>query len=338
MASDDADANAAINRMSDLAAALPEIDSDVINASLSQLPDELLISILEGLVSAADLLAARRVCRRWRSLVEEQQPAWRRIFCSMCPYSTAWAQHAPSDVSGGYLRCCERLGHQIRRLRKLWTEEYSNLFRFGKYSRWVVGCAEPGFVLPLLFATRICGLCLPDGFSQLDGAPERMYHPVHSTSSGSGGGGWSPEKLGDVSRLALDKSAMLALEIMQDAEHYDGRGTLDAGALKRVEKALSTWWGGEQRDRLLPRLFDADGFISLAEFVLADAEEQGADSRLNSVFWDSHGLTVRGIEYCQGQGAFHNPRQIPPLFNFAKLAEHVEQLRASKAYHAPLTE
>ena len=42
----------------------------------------------------------------------------------------------------------------------------------------------------LLFAVRIFGLCLPRGFSTLDGAPQRQYDKEHSTSAHAGGGGW----------------------------------------------------------------------------------------------------------------------------------------------------
>jgi hypothetical protein len=328
---------AGVHRMSDLAAALPEVNPAA-GTSLAELPDELLQSVLEALEAAPDLVAALQVSRRWRALVAAQA-CWRRIFCGMCPYPAAWAEHAPRE--GGYLRRCSRLGHLTRRLARVWTPEYRRQFSMGKYSRWVTGFEEAGFVLPLIFAARILGICLPAGFQQLDGQPEREYRPDASTCAHVGAG-WEREKLAEhLDALAVGRDAYLGLHVFVDCEGYEGRGPLREGC-EAVERHLATWWGGEQRASLLSRLFDAEAFLALAEFVLADVEEHELGGRIDSLFWDVHGLTVRGIEYVTAAGGwdefprsgtggepFSNARQLPPLFNLAKLTEHVEQLRAA---------
>lgn len=109
-------------------------------------------------------------------------------------------------------------------------------------------------------------------------------------------------------------------------------------------------------------LFDVDAFVFLAEFVLLDPRLQsklpqlqaevpqlqpamqpsGTDGeRLEALFWDVHGLTCRGIEGVAADrfeeffpdrqqaswGLYSNARQLPPLFNIAKLAAHVERER-----------
>ena len=309
---------------------------------IEQLPVELLSLVFTSLPRAADLLHARAVCRRWGDTAGEQHAAWQRFLFEACPFSSSWKRFGRVAKSASSLQCFLRLRHQTARLEETWTSSYREGFSTGKYSRWVCDIEKPDFVLPLLFAVRILGLCLPRGFSTLDGAPQRQYDIEHSTSAHAGGGGWkiSPE---DLEQLELvGKDGFLGLQIFHDVDSWEVLKGVRQHREEEVNEHLRTWWGGARRDELLAELFDAEALVALTEFVLEDVAKGRIGCRLDSLFWDVHGLAVRGFDNVAAatwpefkithrmfdvERGWVNSRQVPPLFNLAKLSEHVERLR-----------
>lgn len=318
---------------------------------IEQLPVELMSLALASLPRAADLLNARAVCRRWRDTAGEQHAAWQRFLFEACPFPFSWKRFG-RVAAGSSLQCFLRLHRQKSRLAATWTESYRKGFSTGKYSRWVCEIETPEFVLPLLFAVRIFGLCLPRGFSTLDGAPQRQYDKEHSTSAHAGGGGWKISDT-DLEQLELiGKDAFLGLQIFHDVEpgdlprrlhalHGYGHGGAREGV---IDEHLRTWWGGARRDELLAELFDAEALVALTEFVLEDVAKGRHGCRLDSLFWDVQGIVVRGVENVAAatwpefpitmefpmfgdEPCWVNSRQVPPFFNLAKLSEEVERIR-----------
>eukprot|EP00316_Scyphosphaera_apsteinii_P002131 CAMPEP_0119328578 /NCGR_PEP_ID=MMETSP1333-20130426/73690_1 /TAXON_ID=418940 /ORGANISM="Scyphosphaera apsteinii, Strain RCC1455" /LENGTH=288 /DNA_ID=CAMNT_0007337469 /DNA_START=273 /DNA_END=1136 /DNA_ORIENTATION=- len=262
-----------------------------------RLPTEMLASILEMLQTGLDLLAGSAVCKLWRGAAIGRHLSWRRLFIDLCPFKQSWQNFHTFDTrtggdTGSYYYHYIRLKRLKVTLKSTWTEKFRGSFQYGKYSRWVCDIENPDFVFRLFFAVRILGLCLPQGFLHLDRATERQYAPIHSTSAHSGGGGWNPMSAEEIETLGVGRDAFLGLQIFHDAD-FGLMG--DADTHSSVDDHLTAWWGGEQREQLLSKLFDVEAFLALAEFVLEDVASGGRGSKLDSLFWDVHGLTVRGI-------------------------------------------
>ncbi len=92
--------------------------------------------------------------------------------------------------------------------------------------------------------------------------------------------------------FAVSKDAHLALQIMEQT-NWSPEGSSPSACTSR-EDDLCSWRGSDQREERLSKLFNADAFLALLEFTLAN------DQRLDALFWDVDGLVCRGVDKTQG--------------------------------------
>jgi len=225
-------------------------------------------------------------------------------------------------------------------LPSVWSDmAFRESCRMGKYSRWVLNerFDDGTFLIDLAWAVRLLYCLGPESYLTLDGADVSVYNPKFSMSV-SDSPGWRLGRHGystDIQqKLLFDRDAYVALEVLSHS--VSGHAFFQVGNAKMPIIAQILEEQPEiqlQKNKKWKRAMDLEEHTKLLSFLLRNPESRRA------LFWDADGVCCRGVELlakerfeswrtlgrCYAIGQPHY-RQLPHMFNMAKLGQHVEAL------------
>mmetsp|Transcript_30311 Transcript_30311/g.45715 ORF Transcript_30311/g.45715 Transcript_30311/m.45715 type:complete len:371 (+) Transcript_30311:500-1612(+) len=314
------------------------------------------IPIIFQYLPAKDLLCAQRTCKEWQAELTPPSPAatwlYQSIVASRWPWAKVPCLTSNDDNGATYaeaINYAERMKElyiksqyvQESLLPTVWSDnDFRQSCKYGKYSRWVLAKQfdDGAFLIDLAWAVRILYCLGPQAYLTLDGADTSAYDPAFSTCA-SDSPGWRliSNRNGYSAmvqqQLLLGKDSYASLEILDQVMtqgkhvHNGPRKPLIAHILEQQPEIQLT------KNKNWSRAMDLEEHTKLLSFLLRHPESRRA------LLWDIDGVVCRGVtslakeryecwdtltEACSVGEPLS--RQIPHMFNMAKLGQHVEAL------------
>ena len=303
---------------------------------------DLVLSNLFYFLPAKEILACHAVSRTWaRTLLNTsddnlQYWKWKMILSHTWP-------HFGVDSKKMYSGKTLRESYELRRLLEdkilpeLWSPDFSQEFKYGKYSRWVCDYKSPKFILDIVCILQILSSFGPKEYLLLDGADKSKYNPSHSTTN-SDSPGWrlhrNQEELQrieteNILKLNVDAyGAMIICRAICTHRWYQS-GIEYEDVFNAMVVDISSLWG-EDTEKNRKNFFEKfpvsrrRRHMNISAVVMSSCgwyekerlkEETTGKAldivkntkllafllyykeSLNSVFWDVDGVTCRGIEH-----------------------------------------
>lgn len=186
---------------------------------------DIIVTNIFDTLNGTEILTAQLVSKTWAGLLFNVQNdrvqfwKWKMLLKEKWPHFNV---DSTENYTGKTLRQCYELRRVLedKILPELWTVEFAQQFKYGKYSKWVCSYSTSKFILDVACIVQILSVFSPKAYLTLDGADKTEYSPEHSTCHGPWPG-WSLHRNENIKTieasniLKLDENAYAAMVICQ---------------------------------------------------------------------------------------------------------------------------